>query len=366
MQKKILYLLLTIFILSQFNSCEQISQKIESEKIRIVLVHPHAWYLESLVYLVENKIIDIPNLEFQAVFYDRVPDRFESASEFIKSSGIDFVSLTEINGQLNRDNLFKKNDLSDEFYEIFENSSGILFLGGADIPPATYSNKTNLLTSITTPNRHLFELSFLFHLFGGNQNREFKSYLEESPEYVIYGFCLGMQTMNTSNGGTLLQDIPSEVYGHAFVEDVLDADRNTMHRNYWTNLSTDADLNYHNFHQIHLMPGQFFIDKLKMSEDKQPFVCSSHHQAAAEIGPDFNVAATSVDGKIVEAIHHKKYPNVLGVQFHPEFSTLYDPESPNLKFSPTDSVSITEYEVLKKKNSLEFHLKFWQYFSALF
>ncbi|MEZ4908152.1 MAG: gamma-glutamyl-gamma-aminobutyrate hydrolase family protein [Saprospiraceae bacterium] len=47
-------------------------------------------------------------------------------------------------------------------------------------------------------------------------------------------------------------------------------------------------------------------------------VVSSHHQAVKNIGKGLDIVATSMDGKSLMLIH-KKYRNVIGVQFHPGF-----------------------------------------------
>ena len=47
-------------------------------------------------------------------------------------------------------------------------------------------------------------------------------------------------------------------------------------------------------------------------------------QMVDKLGEGIKIAATSLDGKVVEAIEHRKYPSVLGVQFHPEFPILWD------------------------------------------
>jgi len=175
-----------------------------------------------------------------------------------------------------------------------------------------------------------------------------------------------MQTMNVATGGDMYQDIPSDIYGLKYVEDVLGLDNNKMHRNYWLNIDTDENLNRHSFHKIKLVDNQFFTTKFKLNKNDKPYVCSSHHQAVKDIGMGFNVAATSIDGKVVEAIYHNKYKNVLGVQFHPEFYTLHNPDSEQKRMKPTDKELLTEHEMLKKLGSYPFHLQYWEYFSKLF
>jgi putative glutamine amidotransferase len=103
-----------------------------------------------------------------------------------------------------------------------------------------------------------------------------------------------------------------------------------------------------------------------MEKDFNPLVHSYHHQALEKLGKNFVVVATSIDGKIVEAIRHNTFPNVLGVQFHPENYQLYQAGEKNYKFSPADSVHRSAYEILEKYNSLEFHKSYWRHFSGLF
>jgi putative glutamine amidotransferase len=105
---------------------------------------------------------------------------------------------------------------------------------------------------------------------------------------------------------------------------------------------------------------------MKFDPAYDPLVCSNHHQAVDKLGKDMQVSAFSTDGKIVEAINHAKFKNVIGVQFHPEVPTLYQPDGPEYVFSPNDTTKFREYDRLMKSNSLEFHLKFWEYFSNLF
>ena len=92
MIRGILYLFISIFFFVQINSCKPVPPDSESKKTRIILVNPSAWYLESLVYLAKNNIINIPNLEFQAVFYTKVQHRFEESEAYLQNANIiDFI-----------------------------------------------------------------------------------------------------------------------------------------------------------------------------------------------------------------------------------------------------------------------------------
>ncbi len=286
------------------HNCQTKLEQPETDKTKILLINPSSWYLQSFVYLAQNNIIKVPNLQFDAVFYEGYNNHYDEVKKYVENRNINFVKPEKVSGELTPDILFQNNELSNTFHRLFIDSDAILFLGGADFPPEIYHHKTNLLTGIQTPGRHYFEISFLFHLLGGSRDENFVPFLNERPDLVVYGFCLGIQSMNSATGGTMYQDIPSEIYGLKYVEDLLQTDINNQHRNYWTALSPDPMINRHNFHRIQLSSDGFFINRMKLNVDDKPLVCSSHHQAVQEIGKDLDIIATSLDGKIVEGLHH--------------------------------------------------------------
>lgn len=368
MKKHIPYLsiLFLAFLSISFFHCQHPNEGIDKEQTKIVIVNPNIGYLKSIIYLVENKIIDIPNLELTGVIYAKANHDYDNLTKFIEKGDYSYIHIKKIDGYLGMDDLFQKNSCSKYFYDIFKESDGILFLGGDDLSPSIYNQKTSLLTNTTNPHRHYFELSFLFHLLGGSQNNDFKPYLEENPEYVVYGFCLGVQTMNVATGGTLYQDIPYQIYGLKYFEDALNLDKDLQHSSYRRKLPPVENLMLDCFHRIKLTEDQFFIKNLKLNPEDHPLVCSSHHQALDDLGKGLKVIATSVDDKVIEAVAHQKYKNVLGVQFHPEFSQLYNPGGEKYKPTPDDNELISVYEFLTRQNDLSFHKRFWSYFSKLF
>lgn len=366
MKKYVSYLLVSIFLIIFLLYCQPTSENISQEKTRIALINPHLWYLKSFIYLVEKRIIEIPNLELIAVVYAKSHHDFENMNTFLRKNDYPYVHLQKIECDLNRNVLFQNNSCSELFNKIFKDSDGILFLGGDDLQASVYENKTSLLTDIKNPHRHFFELSFLFHLLVGNQDDEFQPFLDEDPNYIVFGFCLGLQTMNAATGGNLYQDIPHEIYGLEYVEDVLSLGEDLQHRNYWRDLFPADDLSGYSYHRIKLAKDRFFAEKLKARPDEHPFVLSSHHQAIKELGQGLEVTATSLDERIVEAVAHQKYKNVVAVQFHPEFYYLYAPEEKKYKRAPDDEEFLSDNELLKSKKSLSFHRKFWEHFSQLF
>ena len=76
----------------------------------------------------------------------------------------------------------------------------------------------------------------------------------------------------------------------------------------------------------------------------------------------FKVIATSLDDKIIESIEHETFPNVFGVQFHPEYRKLWD-TTPEFKIAPQDP-DMFGYRTFLEANppSFEFHKKLWTWF----
>jgi putative glutamine amidotransferase len=84
---------------------------------------------------------------------------------------------------------------------------------------------------------------------------------------------------------------------------------------------------------------------------------------ADKLGKRIKIAATSLDGKVVEAIEHEKYPNVFGLQFHPEFPVLYDYEK-KFRLTPQDTEEKSLRSILESNPpSFDFHKNIWAWFS---
>ena len=114
----------------------------------------------------------------------------------------------------------------------------------------------------------------------------------------ILALCRGSQVVNVALGGTLYQDIPSQIEGAA------------NHRQGVHFYDTDHDVSFE--------PGSKFYKMF----DGDIRVNSLHHQAIKEPGEDIVITGRSPDG-IVEAAQHKFLPIDL-IQWHPEFMMQRD------------------------------------------
>ncbi len=337
------------------------SFNVKDVKHHLLLTHPTVGNLKVMVNLVEREMLDIEGFRLVGVYHQQERYDYSRSRTFLDTFSYEGpeIYLKAFDDSIGPGQLYRDNQLSDDYRTLFRESEGVVFFGGPDLPPDVYGEKTHLYTSIYDPYRHYFELSFLYHLLGGYQDTAREGWIDSKPDYLVYGFCLGMQTMSVAAGGTMVQDIPSEVYNLHYVEDVVKMDPNRQHRNYYNQISMKGDLLSGQLHRVHFQQGSL-ARRLKAS-DFRPMVYSNHHQALDEVGRGFHTVATSLDGKVIEAIAHSRYDNVIGVQFHPEATFLYD-DATGYRMAPGDTVSFTGPEMLNRAGSMEFHRLFWKDF----
>ncbi|MHC4806030.1 MAG: gamma-glutamyl-gamma-aminobutyrate hydrolase family protein, partial [Planctomycetota bacterium] len=74
---------------------------------------------------------------------------------------------------------------------------GLVLVGGADIPPSAYGQQPHETVKVMLSQRYNFERKLISLWLAGGK--------------PLLGVCLGMQFTNVVAGGTLIQDIPSQV-----------------------------------------------------------------------------------------------------------------------------------------------------------
>lgn len=121
----------------------------------------------------------------------------------------------------------------------------------------------------------------------------------------VFGVCRGEQIINCYFGGTLIQDINTEVSGVR------------RHRYAPSEKPDYID------HDVEVIEGSRLAAVLGCSGTVS--AKAWHHQAVGRLAPGFRVSARSADG-IVEAIESDSYP-AAGVQFHPEMNVKADPSN---------------------------------------
>lgn len=333
------------------------------DMVRLTVFYPSVNSLRHLLALKEQGFIPFENLEIVGVYHVKERTNYRDSVKFVQDNKLENIHFHGVTADLAVASLYKKNAASDEFRKIFELSNGLIFFGGPDMPPAAYGEKTDFRTVVTDPFRHYVELSMIFHLLGGRQDETAKAFLADRPDFPVLGICLGMQSLSVGTGGAMIQDLWSEVYGIQSAEEAIALGQQKWHKNPFEMLApAERNLGPYMLHQIKLVAGGRAWTAMGMTEADRPQIASSHHQAVEKLGLGFRAVASSLDDKIIEAIEHEKYPNVLGVQFHPEYRKLWD-ATPEFKFSPDDP-DLFGYRTILEANppSLEFHKRLWSWF----
>lgn len=185
----------------------------------------------------------------------------------------------------------------------------VVMTGGEDVDPLSgYGEEPLRALGEVVPFRDKFDLMLI------------KSAVEKG--LPLLGICRGEQMLNVAMGGSLIQDIPSQVK-ESYVKH-----RQSAPSSFATHTAT-------------VVKGSLLAQILGT---ENIVVNSFHHQAVKDIAPGFEVIATSKDG-IVEAIAKKGCDNILGLQFHPE-GLIQSAENENF-------LNIFKYFVQKAK---EYHL----------
>ena len=160
---------------------------------------------------------------------------------------------------------------------------GLVLQGGADVAPSSYGHEPIDPRWQGDPVRDRYELALL---------REFLR--QRKP---VVGICRGCQLLNVAFGGTLYQDIATQLpQARAHV---------------------DNDLYDDLYHEVTLVPGSA-LDRLYPAE-RTLRVTSIHHQAIDRLGDELEVEARSSEDGLIEAVRWAGAGYARGLQWHPEF-----------------------------------------------
>jgi len=329
------------------------------KEVRLAVCYPSVGTIEAIAALRKSEAINIKDLIVVGVYHAKELTNYEDAKNYVKANNLDWFKFHKISAEISEPVLFKNNACTPDFIAAFKKSDGIIFFGGPDIPTSIFKQKSSLLSAIEDPCRHYMELSFIFHLLGGSQDENFKGLLESKPDFPVLGICLGCQTLNVGTGGTLIQDLWSEIYGKNYVEDIIALGEEYWHKNPYYLLYPEENLSFYSNHTIKLDQKSMFSKAMGFHPGDHPYVSSSHHQALDKLGKGFWVSATSQDGKVAEHIEHTRFPNVVGVQYHPERYSIWE-GTPKYRFTPQDKEALDLRTFMESHPpSMQFHKKIW-------
>jgi len=335
----------------------------QGDGTRLVVFNPTVHNIRCLATLREQGLLAVPGLTVIGVFHDRQTENFEAARTYTTEHGYSWLKFHAVTAELSEPDLFRRNACTPEFETIVAKADGVIFFGGSDIPASIFHQKTNLLSEVDDPYRNYLELSAIFHFLGGSQDRASKALLAARPGFPVLGICLGFQSLNVGTGGTLIQDIRTEIYHKSSFEDMVALGPEQWHNNPYKRLHPLDRLMSYNFHSLQLQGPSKLTKELGFKASDHPRVLSSHHQALGKLGRGWVTIATSRDGKVVEAIEHRQFPNVLGIQFHPEHYQLWDPEF-RTRQQPADTPTSYHAILAGTPPSLAFNQAIWTWFGA--
>jgi putative glutamine amidotransferase len=149
----------------------------------------------------------------------------------------------------------------------------------ADVEPAHFHAKRHPAAAHADADRERADFTLLEHAL--------------TKHKPVLAICYGIQTLNVFLGGSLIQDIATEVGSKICHTQILRSD---------------------SIHGAHFEAGRV----LDLSEAPEAKVNSSHHQAIFEPGRGLRITAHAPDG-VVEAVEWTGDSTwVVGVQWHPE------------------------------------------------
>jgi putative glutamine amidotransferase len=163
--------------------------------------------------------------------------------------------------------------------ELVEDLDGLLLAGGDDCDPRIYGEEPLPGIEPMDPRRQSNDLSL--------------ARISREKGIPTLGICLGMQVMNVAAGGSLVQDIDSQL---------------------GTDINHVSPPSNRARHEVTVSGGSRLAEILG-ERDLQ--VNSSHHQSVKTPGRGLTVTASAPD-TIVEAMEDPSHPFYLGVQWHPE------------------------------------------------
>jgi putative glutamine amidotransferase len=166
---------------------------------------------------------------------------------------------------------------------LYEQCQGVLLPGGDDVDPWYFGEEPHPQLGEVDRQRDAVELAL------ARWCRD-----EGKP---LFGICRGIQVINVAFGGSLYQDIPSqlpEAQNH----------RASTDRKQWDYIAHDLQLASESWLAARLGPTPVAANTL-------------HHQALKAVAPGLRVTATAEDG-VIEAVEGSGEHFVVAVQCHPE------------------------------------------------
>lgn len=195
--------------------------------------------------------------------------------------------------------------------QLVDACAGLVLSGGDDIDPSRYGQDPIPELGPVNPPRDIAECRALD--------------VAVERDIPVLGICRGHQLLNVFFGGTLCQDIPTEL-GDAMSH---------VQVSPWGS----------HFHEATVTPGSRLADAVGKERLE---INSYHHQAIREVAPNLEVTARADDG-LIEAVESRDHRWIVGVQWHPERHEARAEESdPNVRIFSAFADAVREFAGLRE------------------
>jgi putative glutamine amidotransferase len=186
---------------------------------------------------------------------------------------------------------------------LWQRLDGLLITGGGDIEPARFGEARHPTVDDVSPARDALEIGLTQRAL--------------ADDVPLFAICRGIQVLNVALGGTLVQDIPSEIPGARAHSQQTPRDEPT--------------------HPVKVMGEGTRLGRVLGALELE--VNSMHHQAIKRLGDGLTPVAWAPDG-VIEAVEMPGDERfVLGVQWHPEELVGRDAAARNLFAAIVDAAT---------------------------
>lgn len=161
----------------------------------------------------------------------------------------------------------------------------VLLTGGPDIDPARFGDTRHDTVTEIDAARDEYEIEL--------------AKAAVAADVTLLAICRGMQVLNVAMGGTLVQDIPTQVFGA---------------------LAHQVKVPLFGLaHEVWLVKGSalWTLMQERLRDAEALDVNSRHHQSVKTVAAGFEVTATAPDG-VIEGMERKGATFCVAVQWHPE------------------------------------------------
>jgi len=228
--------------------------------------------VSARIYYPSGPVLDLGGVWTKTLHYLE-----QSVAQMLMRSGSLPVMIPAVDAQ----SVVQREELNLRHYA--ESLDGLVLQGGNDVAPEMYGETPLNPAWAGDAVRDRYETELI------------RAFVDAGKP--VFGICRGLQMLNVAFGGTLWQDINTQL-------------PNAL-KHVW------PDMYERNLHSVQITPGTHL--STLYPQTNQGLINSIHHQAIKDLAPGFVVEARCPEDGVIEAIRRTGASFVAGVQWHPEF-----------------------------------------------